>query len=124
MPQNFETINLPGLDFEKGLDFFEGDTDDYIAALNSFVKNTPATINKLRGAAEENLSDYAINIHGLKSISAWICAEKIREGAEELDAMAKARNFSAISAKNEKFLDDADAFVNSLKTFLENNKNG
>ena len=116
---------LSGLDFEKGLDVFEGDMDDYIAALQSFVKNTPAAIDKLRGfITEENLPEYAINIHGLKSVSAWVCARNIQEGAAELDTLAKAGDFSAIAAKNGKFLDDTDAFVNELKTLLENYSEG
>jgi HPt (histidine-containing phosphotransfer) domain-containing protein len=113
-------INLSGLDFEKGLDVFDGEMDDYVSALQSFVKNIPETINKLRAVTEESLSEYAINIHGLKSTSGWICAEGIREKSAELEALAKSGDFSAVAAQNGKFLNDADAFINELKTALEN----
>ena len=122
MPQSsgFGSINIPGLDFEKGLDVFEGEMDDYVSALYSFLKNTPEVIEKLRGVTEENLPEYAVNVHGLKSISAWICAESIREGAAELEALAKAGDFSAVAARNDTFLNDTSVFLNELKTTLEN----
>ena len=120
MPRDFDLSKISGLDFEKGLEVFEDDMEDYTAALKSFVKNTPDTINKLRGVTEDKLPEYAINIHGLKSVSSWICAQGIMEGAAELDALAKTSDFSAIAAKNDMFLDEADAFINNLKTLLDN----
>ena len=119
MPGAFDSINIPGLDFKRGLDVFEGDMDDYMSALHSFIKNVPDIIDKLRCVTEENLPEYAINVHGLKSISAWICAEGIREGAAELEALAKAGDLSAVTAKNDKFLNNTNAFLNELKTALE-----
>ena len=117
-----DSIAIQGLDVEKGLEVFDGDMDDYISALNSFIKNTPDTISKLRGVTPENLADYAINIHGLKSISGWICAQNIRETAAELESLAKAGDFSAITARNDKFLNDTEAFINELKAALEKNQ--
>ena len=114
------SINITGLDFEKGLDVFEGEIDDYVSALYSYIKNTPEVIEKLRSVTEENLPEYTVNVHGLKSISAWICAESIREGAAELEALAKAGDFSAVVAKNETFLNETIVFLNELKTTLEN----
>ena len=122
MPQ--AAINIPGLDFEKGLDVFEGEIDDYTSALYSFIKNAPDIIDKLRrlvkgNVTEENLNEYIINVHGLKSISGWICAESIREGAAELEALAKAGDLSAVTARNDTFLNDTASFLNKLKTALE-----
>ena len=112
-------IKLPGLDFEKGLDVFEGEMDDYMSALHSFIKNVPDIIDKLRGVTGENLGEYVINVHGLKSTSAWICAQNIQEGAAELEVLAKNGNFSAVAARNGAFLNDAEKFINNLKALLE-----
>ena len=111
--------DIPGLDFKKGLEVFEDDIEDYIAALQSFVKNTPETIKKLRSFKKENLPEYAINIHGLKSISAWICAPEIYEGAVELDAFAKAGDVSGIIEKNGSFLEEAESFLAGIKKILD-----
>jgi HPt (histidine-containing phosphotransfer) domain-containing protein len=117
-------IDMPGLNIEQGLDVFDGEEEDYMTALESFVKNTPEIINKLRGVTGENLPDYAINIHGLKSISGWICAENIRKGAAELEAMAKAGDASGVLARNDTFLKETDTFVNELAVLLQQQSEG
>ena len=114
-----ESINIPGLDFEKGLDAFEDDMDDYMSALHSFVKNSPDFIGKLRGLTKENMPEYALTIHGLKSISAWICAENIHRESVELEVLAKAGDFSAVAARNDQFLNNTEKFINDLKSLLE-----
>jgi HPt (histidine-containing phosphotransfer) domain-containing protein len=112
-------LDLPGLNIEQGLDVFDGEEEDYLTALNSFIKNTPEIIDKLRSVTKENLPNYAINVHGLKSISGWICAESIRAGAEELEHLAKAGDLSGVTARNVGFLDRVDAFIKDLKAALE-----
>jgi signal transduction histidine kinase/CheY-like chemotaxis protein len=121
VPGKSGTINMPGLNVEQGLEVFSGDMEDYMSALSSYIKNAPELIDKLRGVTKDNLPEYAINVHGLKSVSAWICAESIRKGALELELMAKAGDLSGILAKNEKFLKDTETFVNDLMALLEKN---
>jgi HPt (histidine-containing phosphotransfer) domain-containing protein len=115
------TLNIPGLNFEQGLDVFDGEIDDYIGALNSFISGVPKIIQKLRNVTEENLQDYNINVHGLKSTSAWICAEQIQKEATELEALAKAGNFSEVHLRNDKFLDGLQTFINDLEAELQKN---
>jgi hypothetical protein len=111
--------SLPGLDVERGLEeVFDGEMDDYMTALSSFTKNTPETIDKLRVVTAENLQEYAVNIHGLKSISAWICAEGIRSVAAELEAMAKAGDLSGVLARNDKFLTEVETFLKDLQAAM------
>jgi signal transduction histidine kinase/CheY-like chemotaxis protein/HPt (histidine-containing phosphotransfer) domain-containing protein len=114
-------INMPGLNVEQGLEAFGGDTEDYMSALYSFVKNAPEVIEKLRGVKKENLSDYAINVHGLKSISAWICAENIRKIAADLEVLAKAGDTSGVLEQNEQFLKDVETFIKDLQSLLDKN---
>jgi HPt (histidine-containing phosphotransfer) domain-containing protein len=115
------TLNIPGLNFEQGLDVFDGEEEDYFSALNSFVTSVPQIIAKLRGVTKENLSDYTINVHGLKSTSGWICAEKIQKEAMELEALAAAGNLSEVLSRNDKFLDGVLTFINNLKAELQKN---
>jgi hypothetical protein len=118
---DLDSFNIPGLDVERGLETFDGEMDDYMTALSSFIKNTPDSINKLRGVTEGNLPEYAVNIHGVKSISAWICAEGIRADAAELESLAKAGDISAVLARNDKFLNDVETFLKDLQAVLEKN---
>ena len=113
--------SISGLDAERGFDVFEGDIEDYAATLRSFIKNAPATIEKLRGVTEDNLSEYAVHIHGLKAISGWICADGIQAGAMELETLAKAGDFSGVSALNGKLLKDTEALLKDLRALLGDN---
>jgi HPt (histidine-containing phosphotransfer) domain-containing protein len=112
-------FTMPGLDTERGLALFDGDTESYILALRSFITNMPEMIDKLRQVTEENLPDYAGNVHGLKSISGWIGAEDIRAKAANLEALAKAGDFSAVLALNAGLLKDTEAFITGLRARLE-----
>ena len=112
-------FTLPGLDVRRGLEVFGGETADYISALYSFLKSAPESMDKLDGVTEENLSEYAINMHSLKSISSWICAENIRAGAERLEALAKDGDISGVLARNEALLKEAGTFLKELKAMLE-----
>jgi HPt (histidine-containing phosphotransfer) domain-containing protein len=114
-------LNVPGLNFEQGLDVFDGEEDDYFSALNSFVASVPQIIDKLRGVTEENLSDYAVNVHGLKSTSGWICAENIQKEAMELEALSTAGNLSEVLSRNDKFLDGVMTFIGNLEAELQKN---
>ena len=48
----------------------------YLTAFNSYVPNVLDVINRMESVSEETLSDYIIDVHGLKSVSASIGAEK------------------------------------------------
>jgi signal transduction histidine kinase/CheY-like chemotaxis protein/HPt (histidine-containing phosphotransfer) domain-containing protein len=111
-----------GLDFERGLEVFDGDLQDYMSTLHSFSKNGSEIIDKLRCAVtEENLSEYAINVHSLKSVCGWISAPALRAGAEELEELAKSGNLSGVMAKNSDLLKKADAFIKDLSSYLSRN---
>ena len=114
-------FDLPGLDSKRGLEVFGGDTADYLSALSSLVRNAPEIIPKLRGVTKETLPEYAINAHSLKSMHAWVCAESIRAGAAELEALAKAGDLSGVLARNEAILEETEAFLDKLQTSLAKN---
>jgi CheY-like chemotaxis protein len=112
-------FTLPGLDMERGIALFDGDTATYMSALRSFILNAPDILDKLQIVTEENLPDYAVNIHGLKSISAWIHAEDIRAAAENLEALAKTGDLSGVAELNEEFLKNTRVFINGLQARMD-----
>jgi hypothetical protein len=114
-------LNVPGLNFQQGLDVFDGEIDDYVSALKSFIISVPGIITKLRDVTAENLHEYVINIHGLKSTGGWICAENIQKEALKLETFAKAGNLSEINLRNDKFLNDVNIFLNNLEAELQKN---
>jgi len=113
-------FTIPGINKDIGLALYNNDEDIYLAVLRSFVPNAIKTIEKLGSFSRDNLPDYIINIHGLKGISAGIGAEKIREGAMELETEAKAGNVSGIAAKNEGLLKEVRILTSDIQSWLGN----
>ena len=112
------SFEIDGLDIDGGLDMYEGETEDYLDALRSFVKNVPAALDKLRGLTEENLTEYAVSVHGLKAMSAWICASEINSEAAELESLARANAFEGLIERNEALIGMVDDLVGELGKVL------
>jgi len=114
-------IDIPGVDTEKGLSLYVGETKVYLPLLRSYVANTPKVLAKLRTVSAENLSDYVITVHGLKGTSAGIGAEEIREAAFELEKMSRAGDLQGVLAKNDKLIADTEIIVANVKEWLDKN---
>jgi signal transduction histidine kinase/response regulator RpfG family c-di-GMP phosphodiesterase len=112
-------IKIEGIETETGLEFFDGNTELYVFALQSYVKNVPAALNKLRTVSEDSLKDYAINVHGVKGTSANIGAEKMKAMAARLETMAKAGDLQGLLAENKPFLEYADKQVEAVRNWLK-----
>ena len=115
------TVQIPGVDTEKGLDLYDDEMDIYLTVLRSYIANTPAALDKLRSVSAETLADYFAVIHGVKGTSASIGAEELRKTAAGLEAMARAGDLSGVLAGNQAFLKQADALMDSIKAWLKEN---
>jgi HPt (histidine-containing phosphotransfer) domain-containing protein len=112
-------FDIPALNVKQGLAFFEGDRETYLSALRSFIKTVPEMLDKLRDITEQNLPEYAINVHGLKSIGGWICADGIRARAASLEALSKAGDLFGVTTLNEALINETADFINELRGQLE-----
>jgi CheY-like chemotaxis protein len=111
-------LDIPVLNTSRGLSLFEEETETYISALRSFTENVPEMIEKLRGVTEENLKEYAINVHSLKSISGWICADDIRARAANLELLANAGDLLGVTTLNPELLKETEDLITNLNTQL------
>ena len=112
-------IEIAGVDAKKGLDLFEGDVDTYIDILRSYITNVPDTLNKMRNVSEKTLQDYAIRVHGVKSVSETIGAEEARKTAKQLEEMAKGGDAAGVLARNDTFIKYVENLINVIKIWLE-----
>jgi len=112
-------INIPGVDTDKGLSLYGGDTKIYLTLLHSYVSNTPAALNKLKTVSRETLRDYIITVHGLKGTSAGIGAETIRETAFNLENLSRAGDIERVLSLNGKLINDTEIIVANIKTWLK-----
>jgi signal transduction histidine kinase/HPt (histidine-containing phosphotransfer) domain-containing protein len=114
-------ITIPGVDTEKGLSLYAGDTKVYLPMLRSYAANTPGVLEKLRNVSKETLPAYVISVHGLKGTSAGIGAEGVREAAADLEAKSRAGDLRGVLAKNANLIADTETVVANIKEWLEKN---
>jgi CheY-like chemotaxis protein len=110
---------VAGLNFKAGLDRFGGNLDIYIDIMRSFVNSTPLLLSKMNDITEENISDYAINVHGIKSSGRAIGAEQLGNLAEELEYYAKAGKIDLTKTGNIAFQELAAHLIEDLRSFLK-----
>jgi signal transduction histidine kinase/CheY-like chemotaxis protein/HAMP domain-containing protein len=109
---------IPGIDMQRGLAICAGDQHIYRLAVRSYVSDTTVFLENMRGVTEKTLPDYAIAVHGLKSASANIGANAIREAAINLEELALKNDLQGVLAKNDYFLQELDSLVSAIKNWL------
>jgi signal transduction histidine kinase/DNA-binding response OmpR family regulator/HPt (histidine-containing phosphotransfer) domain-containing protein len=109
---------IPGLDLEECLKRFGGDEEMLRNILDSYLRNTPVMLEKIRSVTQEKLADYAMIVHGIKGASCNICAQSIGKLAQELESAAKAGDFAFIEAKNSEFLQMIEEQIVQISKFL------
>jgi signal transduction histidine kinase/CheY-like chemotaxis protein/HPt (histidine-containing phosphotransfer) domain-containing protein len=111
------TVQVEGLDAEKGLERFGGDGKAYMDSLRSYMVHTPALLEAARAA--ESLADYAITVHGIKGSSYGISANSIGQRAEQLEHAAKDGKEDFVKEENEDFIRAAGQFIGNLSGLLD-----
>jgi PAS domain S-box-containing protein len=117
--KQLSTDGIPGVNMRLGRSLYEDDEEMFIDILTSFAENIPFEIEKLHGVNEENLSDYAIDIHTVKGASSSIGAKGIAERAKAMEFMAKDGNLAGVLEVNEQFIKDAEALVKNVQAWLD-----
>ena len=113
------TIDIPGVDTERGISLYGGDTKIYLPLLRSYAVSTPKILEKLGAVTKETLSEYVIAVHGLKGTSANIGAEALREEAFNLEKISRAGDIEGVLSQNNKLIKDAEVIVANIKAWLE-----
>ncbi len=88
--RDFDILRKSGIDCDKGMGSCLNDKDMYVAVLQEFLKDSGNKQKEMdRFFAEENLSDFTIRIHSVKSSSLMIGAEEVSRKAKDLEQAAK-----------------------------------
>jgi HPt (histidine-containing phosphotransfer) domain-containing protein len=111
-------MEVPGLNTEKGIQYFGGDEESYFTVLRSFAANTPLLLEKIKGVTLDTMPDYGITVHGIKGSSRSICADAVADMAEALEHAAKAEDYDFITAHNAPFLKAAWKLVSEVDAML------
>ena len=88
--------------------------------LQSYLRNTRPLLGIISRVSIETLDIYGITIHGIKSSSRGIFAEKIGNDAESLEKAAYSGNFDFVSAHNQDFLDGINKLLEDIEKVISN----
>ena len=106
-----------GIDFMAGIERYSSKAV-YLDILGTYARTTPKLLEALASLAPNTLASYAITVHGLKSASFGIFASQLAKQAEELEALAKAGDYAAVSAKNADFVAHARHILQTIGRFI------
>jgi len=111
-------FRIDGIDLQRGFERFRGDEESFLRVLRSYTANTPPLLTMIRNVSKENLSDYAITVHGIKSSSRGICAETAGDTAEALEKAAKDGNLDFVLSNNAAFIESIEKCIHALNDML------
>ncbi|MDR0653149.1 MAG: response regulator [Synergistaceae bacterium] len=114
----FDGLSVDGLDIERGIARF-GNEESYLAVLRSYEVNTPDLLDRLNSSLEGALSDYAVNVHGIKGSSYGICADTVGKLAEEQERAARAEEAESVRTNHGKLIAAAHTFLGEAAEMLK-----
>ncbi|MCL1812761.1 MAG: transporter substrate-binding domain-containing protein [Treponema sp.] len=112
------SMNIAGIDVDKGIKHFDGNETLYFTMLRSFAVNTRPLLETIKEVSRDSLADYAITVHGIKGSSYGIYADITGSGAEALEKAAKAGDFDFVSANNNAFIETAEKLLDDIENLL------
>ena len=115
----FTDTDIEGLDLAAGVARFGGNEKLYAKILKTFIDNIGPHLDKLAGLTREGLSDYAIQVHGVKGSLYGISANKEGDMAKELEIDAKANDYEKVFAGNEPFIASVKKLSEKLQMLLD-----
>ena len=118
-------LNILGIDTEKGLSRYDGDTKTYVKILRSYAASVRTILENITEVDKNSLPDYIIGTHSIKGTSYDILANAIGSKAEKLEKAGKENDLDYIHKHHEDFLKEAWKLVvdveAAMKIFDENN---
>ena len=108
-------IEIIGLDINKGISLCGGTIENYLDTLDLFYNDGLKKIKEIKiSLAFGNLLLYSTHVHGLKTASAIIGADKLSEEARALEHAGELRDFQYIESHNEKYLANLKSLLDSI----------
>lgn len=116
-----EADNISLINKEHGLTYCSGDTEFYKSVLELFADEYEKRLQVIEETiSEENLEDYVVQLHGLKSTAGTIGADSLSELAKKLEQAGKNNDRAYIKENHDACMKLYQEVVNEIK---EDNKN-
>lgn len=112
------------IDFQKGIANCGGNTEVYLSVVKVYIDDIDEKSEHIRTlVAENNINDYTIEVHALKSASRSIGANSVAELAEKLELAGKNNDSSKIVNETDLFIEKYKALKKPLVEYFEKYKN-
>lgn len=116
---DFEDLKGAGIDVDAGMEF-TGRDDKYLSAIQRFYKAYEGNVSKLSEFLKENdLNNYSITIHAVKSNAKMIGANEVSEIALKLEMASKDGDAQLVASLHENFMAMYDKLMGILKSYGE-----
>ena len=107
-----------GVDVEKGLELL-GDMDLYNETMEDFLNEINEKYPKAKGFKEANdMPNYAILVHSIKSDSKYLGFTKLAELAYEHELKSKDNDIDFVNNNFSSLEDEINRIINIVKTYL------
>ena len=117
---NVERLAMIDIDLEKGLSYFGGNLEAYKSTIRDIVKDcSKKIIITETHLINEDIKNYGIEAHSVKSISASIGADKFSAKAKEMEFKAKDGDKKFILDNGSQFIREYEKFLLGLGELLE-----
>ena len=118
--ENRSALKNAGIDYRTGLVYCQGDEKFYHSLLYEFARSTPEKSKKLfEYLKAEDLKNYGVMVHAIKSTSKTIGAADLSDEALLLEKAAKNSDKDTIVNGHEAFLDKYKSVSDEIEKFLE-----
>ena len=108
-----------GLNTDDGLTYCGEDEEFYIEILHDYVAATPDKIEELAGyLADENMKDYKVIVHSVKSSSKTIGSSKLFELAKDLEFAAADGKLDYVKEHHDEVMKEYKALADALGDIL------
>ncbi|MBR6316058.1 MAG: response regulator [Lachnospiraceae bacterium] len=117
--QIIATLKACGINTEKGLAYCAGDKEFYAELLGDYAKDAAAKCRELTNHLEkEDLSEYRIRVHAVKSTSMCVGAMDIHDLAKKLEEAAEKEDLSGVRADHQRLVDAYSQMAEKIERAL------
>ncbi len=107
-----------GVDLDSALELL-GDLSFYDETLEAFLEENKTRIPNIeKYKKEQNMEDYAILVHALKSDSKYLGFKSLADIAYEHELASKANNIDEVSAKYDKLMKEVKKYTELAQKYL------
>ena len=114
---NIDFLKVNGIDVEHGLELL-GDIDMYNETLNDFIDGINDRIDKLN-KYKDDMQNYAIEAHALKSDSKYLGFTKLAELALQHELKSKENDINFIHDNFEQLLNEVNIIISIVKEYIK-----